>query len=311
MTNPFEDDLDRWVNAGLLDEESAASIRSHEQTRTDTGGRLSLAAEGLAYFGAALAASALLLGLSLVWSDWTALARIGLVAAGAIVLGLAGWRLSRETEPPLERLTDVLLGAAVVLAAWSAALLATEGLDASTATAGLAGGLVVTLLGWALWWVRRRTIPLVVACLGVALGSVALVELVADRDWLSGLVLWGLGAVILVAGWRRTIDPPRTAIVLGVLGTGLGAQVIAFDAEVAGALLGLSTMLALLALAIRNGSLLLLILGSLGVFVFAPQLVFTVLGDSAVGPMALLGLGVALIVVAIATVRTVDRSANA
>lgn len=82
-------------------------------------------------------------------------------------------------------------------------------------------------------------------------------------------MLGALGVALFIAGRRNTIGPATTAIVLGVIGTGLGAQVMASDAGTVGASLGLLTML------------------------------------------ALLGLGVALIIVAVATVRTVGRSASA
>jgi hypothetical protein len=66
-----------------------------------------------------------------------------------------------------------------------------------------------------------------------------------------------------------------------------------------------------LTVAIGHCGLLLMVLGALGTFVFAPQLVVVPLGDSALGPMAPAGPGIALIVVAIATVRTVERSTAA
>lgn len=310
MTNLFGDDLDRWVAAGLLEEKAASSIRAYEADRSETGGPLSVAAEGLAYFGASLVAAGLIIGLSLVGDDWSTLVKVALVAGTAAALGIAGWRLSREEAAPLVRLTDVLLGGAILMAGWAAAIIADEGLGADRAAIGFAAGLMVVLLGGTLWRVRRRPIPLTVFSIGAAVGLLALLEMVVDIDWLSGFVLWAFSAALLMAGWRKRVEPPTTAIVLGVVGVGLGAQLVASDAEVVGAILGLATMLSLLAVAVGEGSVLLLILGALGTFVFAPQVVFAILGESALGPVALAGLGIALVIVAIATVRTVERSAE-
>jgi hypothetical protein len=76
---------------------------------------------------------------------------------------------------------------------------------------------------------------------------------------------------------------------------------------VAGSVLGLASALVVVAVAVGSGRFLLLALGSVAVFVFAPQLTTAVFGDTVAGPIALASLGVALVIVAIATVRAWDR----
>jgi hypothetical protein len=80
---------------------------------------------------------------------------------------------------------------------------------------------------------------------------------------------------------------------------------------VAGSLLGLASALVVVAVAVGSGRFLLLALGSVAVFVFAPQLTTAVFGDTVAGPIALASLGVALVIVAIATVRAWDRKNEA
>jgi hypothetical protein len=308
MTTRFDSELDRWVHEGLIEEGQASAIRSYEDTRTDVEGRLTIVAEALGYLGAALAVAAVVMVLGEGWEEWTVAAQLALVAAiGALLFG-AGWKLRHRQEGPLGRLTDVLFAGSVAAAGWLAALIGADVVDWSGEATGLLAGITVLVLGGWLWQGRPRTLELIALSAGgvlTALTSAALLG--ADSGWVFGVIIWSLGILWTILGWRTILTPVDTAIVLGLLGVFIGAQIVAADQPVAGSLLGLASALVVVAVAVARGRFLLLALGSVAVFVFAPQLTTAVFGDAVAGPIALASLGVALVIVAIATVRVWDR----
>lgn len=308
MTTRFDAELDRWVQEGLIETGQASAIRSYEETRSDVEGRLALVAEALGYLGAALAVAAVVAVLGETWDAWPVAARLTIVTVIGVLLFACGWYLRDRQQGPLERLADVLLTGSVATAGWLAALIGTDVLDWSGEASGLLAGATLLSYGGWLWRLRCRPLELIAFSFGIALAAVTGAALLgADSGWVYGLIVWSLGVVWTALGWRETLTPATTAIVLGLLGVFLGAQLVAIDQPTAGSLLGLMSALVVIAVAVTGGSFLLLAMSSVAVFVFAPQLTTAVFGDTVAGPIALASLGLALVLVAIATVRAWER----
>ena len=312
MTTRFDAELDRWVQEGLIETDQASAIRSYEETRSDVEGRLTLVAEALGYLGAALAVAAVLAVLGETWDSWSLAARLATVIVIGVLLFLCGWYLRNREEGPLERLADVLLTGSVAAAGWLASLVGTDVLDWSGEAGALLAGVAVLICGGPLWQVRRRPLELIVFSGGGAIAALAGAAVLGlETGWGFGLIVFFLGIAWIILGWQKLLTPASVAIVLGLLGVFIGAQIVAIDLPTAGALLGLVSALVVIAAAVASGDFLLLAMGSVAVFVFAPQLTTAVFGDTVGGPLALAGLGLALVLVAIATVRAWERKNTA
>jgi hypothetical protein len=88
--------------------------------------------------------------------------------------------------------------------------------------------------------------------------------------------------------------------VVGLLTVGWGAQIMAFDDDpVPGLVTAIVLAGVLVAVSIVERQTLFLVFGAVGVFVFAPQLVFEWFGDTLGAPLVLLITGLLLIVGAV------------
>lgn len=322
--------LDRWVEAGLLDRDQAAAIAAHEAAReaadeaarTRPGATSSsqppppppahgerpapprrvAGAEAVGYVGAALVVGALGRLLAELWGTLTTGGKLTLVALVTVLAFGAAVALRREDRPTLQRLTSVLLAVGVLGTAWFVGLLAADVVDlrpeAVAATAS--GAASVVAVGLHLW--RRRGLGQVVALVSLVVLSMSLLQLPAlppSPQW-SGLLLWGLGVAWLLAGRGGWIPPATLAGVLGGLTALVGAQVASVDdPRLLWLLVGVATAGALVGLSLVADVLHHLVVGSIGLFVFVPQVVFEVFGDAIGAPAALLVVGLLLVVLAV------------
>lgn len=323
---PLPRRLGRWVDNGLLTAEQAGQIEAYEATRggaaevaardaTATGAAdtpappdppgsrpPSLVVEALGYLGGVLVLVAgLLLGAQL-WEEIPDAGRAVLLAGVAVLLLVGGGTVPVRLGDAGRRLRSVLWTLAVVAAGGTLGVLGSEVLD-------LDGDLVALLvfggtaaLAALLWW-GERTSLLQTVLLGALVGTVvALVVLAEPREpTVLFVAVYVLGLAWATAGHLERVTPGRTARVLGAVTMLLAVQPV-LDATW-GLLLGLATVAALVAYAIRAGALTLLVAGAVGMLTVVPRAVEVWFPGRLSVPAVLLVLGALLVAAAVGTAR--------
>jgi hypothetical protein len=308
----LDEHLEQWVAEGLITETQAARITAVEEqpppVETAPGHRTSLMTEALGYVGGVLVVVASTLLTAQFWSGMPVGLRLSLTGAAAALLLAVGAALPARSGTAAERLRA---------AAW---------LLSSAAFAFLIGLFSVEVLGWhdadaallisaatalyaSLLWLRLRSY-LQQGVLFVALAATAAATLAEvapagpSGDGLPALGILVVGAVWLYLGFRNLLAPRRFVLVLG----GLGAVVGASTAQMTdwGRVLGVLTVLGLVALALRVSDFALLAVGALGMFIVFPQVLMNWFPGAVAAPVALLLAGSLLVLAALRTMRHDD-----
>lgn len=232
--NDWESALGRWVDAGLLGDETADSIRAWEAARGQEAGRShGRVADAAAYLGVSIVVAAVLMLGATVIEDSAGFAGLGF-AVGAIAGGIA-WVSSRARSAAL---SDAAAGASVVLIAVALGVLLNDIGNEDDAWIGwLLITFCVAVVGIGLIWSVRSRLALFAASAALALmpltlsvGAGALESgiygggrsLDGWQPWLT-FVLVALVGVLLLYGLgriRRWLDPPLAD--WGRLGASLG-----------------------------------------------------------------------------------------
>jgi uncharacterized membrane protein len=300
--------LRRWEASGIITSAQAEVIRRHE-TSVRPKQRIPLIAEALGYLGAALVLSAALALAAQLWSELHVAVRVVVLLAVTALLLIAGWSIRNSVEPVFRRLASFLWLAAVAGAGFLADVVASDALDIETSFS-IAIGIAMTSLAATLWFLRRTAPQLVGVFAGLAF-LIAGISDVLGGDDAFGILLWVVGVAVLISARLDLISPERTAYALSSIAVLVGAQWAAFelfsDTQGWGLALGLASALALQGVSVVWHSLVLLAFGSAGVLMFLPQIVDEYFGDAIGGTTALLVSGVALLAVALVSVRLRDR----
>jgi hypothetical protein len=126
-----------------------------------------------------------------------------------------------------------------------------------------------TVLAAALWWrlpTALQQAALVVGLTGTA--GAAAAQFQVREDQLPGLAMWGVGAIWFLLGWGDMVRPRWTALLLGGIGLMIGPG-MTMPAD-GGIVLALTTVTALVVLAVLARDLLVLALGAWGALQFLP-----------------------------------------
>lgn len=317
-TVPPREALARLVADGTLSPEQAEAVAAavlpspapdpapeSRPARASESRGIPVAAEALAYLGAAVAgAAALALGAQ-VWDLLEAAAQVALLVVAAVALWGAGrWVHDPEAPPAVLRLVGFCWLLACGAAA-AATAVATDAIGLPGEGTLLVTGLVLTAVAGALWYQRPGALTLLPLTVGAhTVTQALLLQVPAPPEELTGLLIWGVGVAGMTLAWGGILHPPRAAWVLGALGALVGAQSLTFttDMEAAGQALGLVTSVALIGggVRIRQGAL--VGLGAAGCVVFLPQVLFRAFPDTAAAPAALFVAGLALLGLALAAV---------
>ncbi len=293
-------DLDRWVDAGLLDAETASTIEQFE--RGHSSSRIGRSVEAVAYLGSVLVLIALALLTLEFWDRLEPWGQVTLSGVVALVLFGVGVLLGRSDEGAINRgqtfawflsVAAVGLTAFVATRAWITTDERLVFLWASLATLAAAFGL---------WVARSSVLQMIALGLSAAVATVSMISQIDDPpEWMFGLAIAGLGAVWLVLTWAGVFKPARTSYVLGAI----GLLLIAFPEgdQMPWPLLGLVAGLLLMAGSVWLRETVLLGLGVAGLFLYIPMTIFELFGESLGVPVALLITGLVLLVVVVATVR--------
>jgi hypothetical protein len=211
--------------------------------------------------------------------------------------------------PVLRRLVTVLWFLSASAMGWLADVAATDLWDLEDGYAAVTGVALVLYAG-ALYLHRRTSLQQVAVAGGVGFVCGGVSD-IAGGDDLFGLLLWIAGAGWIMLTRAGVLTPRRTGFALGAVGVLVGAEAVVvefFDSpEGWGLALGLISAAALLYLSVSIGEMVLLGFGAAGLFLFLIQIVEEYLADGLGGPLALFAAGVALLFVALVTVRLKDR----
>lgn len=297
----MQDDLRRWVEAGLIDSDTAAAIEAHESTRSGAG-RIGRGMEAIAYLGAVLVLVALVVLATEFWDRIEPWGRLALSAIVALVLFMVGLLLGRSDEPALDRAQTfawLLTVAAVILTAL-VAVRDLAGIDEGASFVWVSVTALVT--SGLLWWLRDSVLQMVGMAIAAGASVIAVISQIESApEWAFGLGFAGLGVLWILMTWGGWFRPERTSYALGAI----GALLIAFPegADLPWPLLGLGAGLGLMALSVPLNQSVLLGLGVAGLFVYIPMTIFEVFGESLGIPFALLITGLILLAVVVITVR--------
>ncbi|KAA3637189.1 MAG: DUF2157 domain-containing protein [Armatimonadetes bacterium] len=294
------DDLRRWVEAGLIDEDTAARISEHESRKG--GERVGRGTEAVAYLGAVLVLVALAI---LAAEFWDRIEPWGRFTLGAIVTGVligAGWLLGRSAEPAVNRAQAF----AWFLAVGAVALTAGVFFDGIVETDGqesfLWTSLVTLVVTIALWLARSSTLAIVAMAFATWAATIAIISrLDTVPDWAFGLAFAGLGIAWLLLTWGGILRPATASYAISAI----GILFVAFPegSHMPWPILGLVGALALMGLSVRLNQTVLLGFGVAGLFVYIPMMIFELFEESLGVPVALLITGLALLGVVVGTVR--------
>jgi hypothetical protein len=301
--------LQRWQHAGLITADQARAIRTVEGRDEGASRAIPAVAEVVAYVGAILVLSAVAFLATRIWPNLGVAQHLGLLTLATGLLWAAGWWMRGGRGPVLRRLVTVLWFLSASAMGWLADVAATDLWDLEDGYAAVTGVALVLYAG-ALYLHRRTSLQQVAVAGGVGFVCGGVSD-IAGGDDLFGLLLWIAGAGWIMLTRAGVLTPRRTGFALGAVGVLVGAEAVVvefFDSpEGWGLALGLISAAALLYLSVSIGEMVLLGFGAAGLFLFLIQIVEEYLADGLGGPLALFAAGVALLFVALVTVRLKDR----
>ncbi|HEX6301338.1 MAG TPA: DUF2157 domain-containing protein [Acidimicrobiia bacterium] len=299
-------DLERWVEAGLIDRKTAGAIQTYESQRSGSAS-IGRGMEAIAYLGAVLVLIALGVLAAEFWDRLVPWGRFALGLAVTLILLLVGLVFARAEEPAVERAQMFAWFLTVPAAALTAYVVVGELADADDPDTFVWVSLISLAAAFALWWMRHSALQTIAMGAASGVSVVALVSLSdSPPDWAYGLSLAGLGMVWLLLTWGGLLRPARTSYVVaavGMLCVGLPDA-----SEPPWPFLGLAAGLALMALSVPLNHAVLLGMGVAGLFVYIPITVFEVFGETLGVPVALLITGLILLGVVVVTARLRKRS---
>ena len=306
--NDLDRMLERWTDAGLVTEDQARAIKASEEHGGRTSRAIPALAEVMAYVGGILVLSAGAFIASRVWSDLGAGSQLGLLALTTGTLWAGGWWMRGGRNPVRSRLVSVLWFLSAGGIGWLADVAATELWDLADGYA-LVIGLALSVYAGLLYFHRRTSMQQIALAGGVAFICAGISDIAGGNDWF-GPLLWAAGTAWIAGTRAGVLRPGRTGYALGALGAMAGSEAVAIEwfesTEGWGLALGVVSAAALLFLSVSFGEMVLLGFGIVGLFIFLVQIIEEYL-DGLGGPVALLVAGIALLLVALLTVRLKDR----
>ncbi len=295
------EDLERWIEAGLIDSRQAEAIEAFEAS-PGAPGRIGRGMEAVAYLGASLVLVALGILATEFWDRIEPWGQFALSAIVTAVLFGVGVILGRSQEPAVNRAQTFVWFLAVAGVGLTTFVTVTEILDFDDQDTFTYVASISLLAAIGVWLLRSSVLQM------VAMGVTALLSVIAVitrfetlPEWAFGLSFAGLGVVWLLLTWGGVFKPVRTSYALG----GVATLLIAFPEgnQMPWPLFGLIAGLALMALSVRLNENILLGLGVAGLFVYIPMTIFEWFGETLGVPVALLITGLVLLGVVAGTVR--------
>ena len=323
----LHDTLQRWVAEGLLSPDQAERIEALETAaRAPTaawppvtppgegGSRLAYTIEALGYLGATLTAIAGFITVGELWSDMPVAVQLGLAAAGAVTLAVAGVVVPAARSGAFDRLRSVLRLLSTACVAAFAGLLGAQVLHLADEDTFLLAAAVTAIVACGWWFLDKVTLQHIAmfAALTLTVVAIVLATIPDVHSWWIGMTLWACSAAWALLALRGLVPPRRTGLVVAVMGLVAATPVMARFAL--GTLLALGTVVALLATGVLVRQAWLLAAGALDTLLTVPQAAEQYLPESLAAPLAVFLVGVVLVGVAVwlaRGVRRADRGAGA
>lgn len=296
--------LDAWSRERLITPQQADAIRAHEASRLAAPdsqiakkGRTTPLTEALAYLGVALAVAAVAVIVGRSWSDFPTETRVAIPGVIVIGLFLLGWRTRNASDPALGRLSRVAWLFSTIALVWCAAELT---VDSEGRWPLLWTGAAASVYAAALYLVRPAALQHVALLLALAL---LVGGLLFDAPVAIWSVIWALGVLWIVLGWREVLVGRGTAYTIGTivaLVSAAGAAVTA-DARVTWLTIVNGAVLIGAGVALRHTPM--LVLAAIGLFVGIVMTTDEYLGGGTATAVGLLVAGIVVLAVAVVASR--------
>jgi hypothetical protein len=279
------DPVQRWVGLGIITAEQAAAIRADQAatasaratagTTQPSGQGLpgtSLVAEALGYLGGVIILVGLGLAAGWFWPDLSAGVRLALTGVVAAALLFAGLVVPVEAgRAAALRLRSVLWLLSVTALAGFLALFAddvlgwTDERQAAFASAGSA------LLSALLWWRHHHLLLHLALLVSLVVAAGTSTSLLTAPGTAPSACVWAVGVAWYLLGWGGVLRPRREVELAGAAAAVFGTALVAVEPW--GSPLALSTLTVLAVLAVRLRDLPLLVVTALATLVDLPAIV--------------------------------------
>jgi len=276
--------LDEWVRAGLITADQRQAIATHEAhpggrahpfrvvPQTDVAPAPSLVTEALGYLGGVimLVGAGLLVGM--YWADLSVALRLALVGGAAVALVVAGAAVPDRFGAPAGRLRSALWALGVAATGAFFTILSVDVLDRTDEDALIVLAPPTAILAAVLWRLRRTWLQQLALLVPVVLWAAAAALQISDSDTSPGLAMWVVGVIWAAVAWGGLLEPREVGVATGALAAGFGAMTMS-GTNIAdlGVLMGLTTALGLVALALRERNLAWLGVGAVLLMWTAPR----------------------------------------
>jgi Predicted membrane protein (DUF2157) len=302
-------DLQRATESGVVTADQVAALlalAAAPPPPARAGGRALRGApvviEIVGYLGAVLGMIGAAMLVGQFWDDMASWSRLALMGALTVGLWGAGAVVDESADAVLWRLRGFLWLLSSAAAAFFAGLLAADVFDWDPEPVALFVGSATALYAASLWRLRDRPAQYLAFVAGV-IAALAGASAWIDGPGMVGLVLWALGAVWLVVGWRRIVVPAAIALVAAPGLMLVAAGVTGGSWESLAPLFGLVTAAGLLVGGTVLKEFLITGVGVAGVFVYLPMSGAEYFGETIGVPIVLLATGVLLIVLMVLLLR--------
>jgi hypothetical protein len=281
---------------------SAGPVAASTEKRVSAG---SLVAEAMGYLGGVIVAVGLGLVVGRFWPDLSTVVRVGLTAAVAFLLLVAGAGVTDRFGAAGGRLRSVLWLAASLAYFACLALVAAERFGWSGDRLLLFAAAGGTALSGAVWAVHRRLLQEASTLGFLLMATAGATSMITNSVALTGAAVWAVGVVATVAGALDVVRPARGALVLGAVATIVGSVWV--EGETWGTWIAVATVAGMIAYAVLGRDLVLLAVASLGTLVVLPELVVRYFPGVLSAALTLVVVGLLLVVTAVLTARRRPR----
>ena len=310
----LESILSRGVAEGIITSQQADGLRAliaDETGRADApptrpAEQPSLVVEALGYLGGIIVVVGAILVASQFWPGLGDGGQLAIVLGAALGLLVAGALVPSRLGATGGRLRSVLWALSVVAFTGALGKLFYDVLDLggpqadATAVPPLMAALA-TAYSLVLWFWRPSVLQLAVAAAGTALTAGLTGGALGLRfDAVAAAVLT-VGAVWIALGWSGVVRPARATVVIGSLIAFVGGQLVTVGGY--SPIWGLLNAAALVGLALYRRDLLVLGIGSVGVLISLPMVVYDWFPSVAAAAVSLIVVGALLVVAALYTAR--------
>jgi hypothetical protein len=268
----------------------------------------SVATEALGYLGGVVVVVGTILIANLYWDELNVATRVTVMGIASALLCAGGLALPRGLGDVGVRLRSVLWLASTAVFGGFLGLLGAEVIDLSGADTAVLTASGTAALAGALWLLHRHLIQQLATMIALMATAAALVADHLTPDHWPGAAAWLVAVVWLGLAWGGLLTPRRP-----VMGLSAAAVILASLSTLptnGGFALAIGTVAALVVIAVLFADLVLLAIGAVGTLIVLPSAVNYWFPGSSSAPLALLGVGLALVGIAVWTSRRRHRQSD-